>query len=115
MAGNDVRAMREPIRRILTAPEVIAVDQDPLGRQGRRIACDGGAEVWARELADGSCAVVLFNRGDAPREIAHEFAGRALVRDLWAREDAGEFEDGYAATVAPHDVVFVRVTRRPRG
>src|SRR5438552_3449061 len=96
IAGNDVRTMSDGVRRMLTAPEVIAVDQDPLGKQGTRIARDGDTEVWRRDLADGSCAVALFNRDAAECEIAYEFAGRALVRDLWAREDVGEVRDGFA-------------------
>ena len=111
MAGNDVRSMSDRIRGILTAPEIIAVDQDTLGKQGRRISREGPVEVWERELADGSRAAVLFNRDAVPREIAYEFEGRRRVRDLWAREDVGEFDRAYAARVAPHDVVVVRVGR----
>jgi alpha-galactosidase len=112
MAGNDLRAMSEPIRRILTAPEIIAVDQDPLGRQGRRVFRDGGAEVWSRDLAGGAAAAVLFNRGEVEREISCEFDGRRLVRDLWEREDVGEFDRRYAARVKPHDVVVVKLSPR---
>jgi alpha-galactosidase len=110
MAGNDVRAMSEPIRRILTAPEVIAVDQDRLGRQGRRIAATPAGEVWERELGDGSRAAVLFNRDAVTHDIVYEFAGEGLVRDLWAREDVGEFRGAYGVSVAPHDVAMVRVS-----
>ena len=113
MAGNDIRSMSEPIRRMLTAREVIAVDQDPLGKQGTRVARAGETEVWRRDLVDGSCAVALFNRDAVEREIAYEFAGRALVRDLWAREDLGEFRGGYSARVGPHDVVLLRTSAKP--
>ncbi|HSF99750.1 MAG TPA: alpha-galactosidase, partial [Vicinamibacterales bacterium] len=65
MAGNDLRSMTPETRDILTNREVIAVDQDPLGRQGRKVRDDGDVEVWARELADGSRAVALLNRGEA--------------------------------------------------
>ena len=109
MAGNDLRSMSEPIRRILTAPEVIAVDQDPLGRQGRRVARDGDAEVWTRPLANGDEAALLFNRGDSPREVAHELSGAWRVRDLWAREDVGVVRGGYGTRVGAHDVALVRL------
>ena len=105
--------MSPSTREILTNAEVIAVDQDPLGKQGTRVARAGETEVWRRDLVDGSCAVALFNRDAVEREIAYDFAGRALVRDLWAREDLGEFRDGYAARVGPHDVVLLRTSAKP--
>jgi len=116
MAGNDLRAMSEEIRVILTNSEVIAVDQDLLGRQGRRVRKDGDLEIWARELADGSRAVVLFNRGAAEAEIAvawpeigYPATLGATVRDLWRHEDVGRFRGSYSATVPSHGVVMVRV------
>ena len=48
---------------LLTNDEVIDVDQDPLGKPGRRVATDGDLEVWARDMEDGTKAVGLFNRG----------------------------------------------------
>ncbi|HZP95363.1 MAG TPA: glycoside hydrolase family 27 protein [Candidatus Limnocylindria bacterium] len=117
MAGNDVRAMPGATRAILTAPEVVSVDQDPLGRQGRRVRSDGGAEVWARELANGSRAVLLFNRGDAPRRVTVTWDEAGLdalaamrVRDLWERADVGVLDDAYDATVGPHEAMLVTLT-----
>jgi alpha-galactosidase len=63
IAGNDLRTMRPEIHDILTNKEVIAVDQDTLGRQGERVAKNGDLEVWAKQLKDGSRAVVLSQRG----------------------------------------------------
>src|ERR1700689_63790 len=59
IAGNDLRNMTPEIRDILTNKEVIAVNQDPLGREGRRVGKDGDLEVWSKQLQDGSRAVVL--------------------------------------------------------
>src|SRR5512138_238992 len=53
MAGNDLPAMKPEVREILTNPEAIAVDQDPLGVQGRRVRDNGATEVWVKPLADG--------------------------------------------------------------
>ena len=55
--------MRPEIHDILTNKEVIAVDQDAMGREGERVAKNGDLEVWAKQLKDGSRAVVLLNRG----------------------------------------------------
>ncbi|HEV8228811.1 MAG TPA: glycoside hydrolase family 27 protein [Candidatus Limnocylindria bacterium] len=118
MAGNDLRAMDDATRAILTAPEVIAVDQDPLGRQGRRALQDGAIDVWARELADGTRAVLLLNRGEKPAraEVTWDLLGgsrsdRALVRDLWERADVGVRAEGYDATLEPHAAALVKTTR----
>jgi alpha-galactosidase len=118
MAGNDVRSMTEATRAILTAPEVIAVDQDPLGRQGKRVNMGKGVEVWVRELAGGARAIVLLNRNDAPAraEVTWDLVGgarshTALVRDLWARQDIGRRAEGYDLTLAPHSAAMLKATR----
>ena len=61
--------MTPEIHDILTNKEVIAVDQDPLGREGRRVAKNGDLEVWVKQMKDGSRAVVLLNRGADEQEI----------------------------------------------
>jgi alpha-galactosidase len=120
MAGNDLRAMSAETREILTNREVIAVDQDPLGMQGRKVRDNGPQEVWMKPLADGSRAVILFNRGTEAGDIAVSWeeiglapAGQALVRDLWKKADAGSFRGRFEAKAAPHDVVMVRITPQP--
>jgi alpha-galactosidase len=123
IAGNDLRVMSDEIREILTNTEVIAVDQDPLGVQGRVVLDRGyGLQVWAKPLADGSVAVALFNQRETEMEGSiswHEIgldAGPAAVRDLWAHEDAGvHVDDGSIATrlrrpVPGHGVVMLRVS-----
>src|SRR5260370_10608116 len=69
IAGNDLHNMRPEIHDILTNREVIAVDQDALGREGERVWKNGDEEVWAKQLKDGSRAVVLLNRGSAEQEL----------------------------------------------
>ena len=116
MAGNDLREMSEATRETLTAPEVIAVDQDPKGEQGRRVARRDETEVWARGLADGSHAVLLFNRGESDANVRVHWdelgvAERrsARVRDLWQRSDIGERDGWYDRTLAPHACALVTV------
>ncbi|MGN6421724.1 MAG: alpha-galactosidase [Asticcacaulis sp.] len=62
IAGNDLSDMSEATKAILMNPDVIAVDQDKLGRQGHRVSKDGDYEVWARPLSNGDTAVILLNR-----------------------------------------------------
>jgi alpha-galactosidase len=108
--------MTPEIASILTNREVIAIDQDRLGRQGHRAAKDGDSEVWAREIADGNRAVVLLNRGTAPREITATWTDlgypthlSATVRDLWTKKDLGKFPGKFTATVPAHSVVMITV------
>jgi alpha-galactosidase len=117
IAGNDIRSMPPEIKEILTNKEVIAVDQDPLGRQGRRVKKDGDLEVWSKEMSDGSRAILLLNRGTTEKEISFQWDEigypnhvPAKVRDLWEHKDKGEFKGSYKANVVPHGVVVVRVS-----
>jgi alpha-galactosidase len=114
MAGNDLRSMQPAIRDILTNKEVIAVDQDPLGQEGRKVRDDGDFEVWAKPLADGNRAVILLNRSAGPAEIEVKWAEigypakfKAAVRDLWQKKDLGPFTGSFSASVQSHGVVMV--------
>ena len=116
IAGNDLREMRPQIRDILTNKEVIAINQDPLGREGRRIRKDGDLEVWAKPLKDGATAVVLLNRGSSVKEIAVNWEDLdlpsnlpAAVRDLWQHKDLGKLTSRFSAKVEPHGVVMATV------
>jgi alpha-galactosidase len=99
---------------LLTNDEVIDVDQDPLGKPGRRVAKNGGLEVWARELEDGSKAVGLFNREGTLTEVSATWAdlgvsGPQKVRDLWREKDLGTFNDVFRAYIPRHGVLLVRM------
>jgi len=116
MAGNDLANMTPEIQEILTNKEVIAVDQDPLGLEGRRVHKDGDREVWARQLADGSRAVVLLNRGNGRQEVSVRWEDlgypshlAATVRDLWQHKDQGAFTGKFSAPVEAHGVAMVTV------
>ena len=118
IAGNDLRTMPPEIHDILTNKEVIAINQDPLGRQGHRVRKDDQlkVDVWAKQLADGSRAVILFNRGTAEQNIAvnWEEIGYpanivASVRDLWQHKDLGKQAGKTAATVPAHGVAMLAV------
>ena len=124
LAGNDLRSMSAATTAILTAPEVIAVDQDPAGAQGLRVASTAGAggnlEVWSKPLgADFTTkAVALFNRSTNAATIAVNWSdiglsGLAAVRDLWARTDLGTFTNSFATNVPAHGAVLVKIVGVP--
>jgi alpha-galactosidase len=113
MAGNDVARMDETTRSILLNKEVIAVDQDPLGVQGRRVWKDGDNEVWVKPLANGARAVLMFNRGAVPmfiratgEQLGWPAGVHARVHDLWAHKDLPRWSGAIQATVEPHGVAM---------
>src|SRR5947208_2971572 len=117
MAGNDLKNMSPEIKEILTNKEVIAIDQDPLGMQGRRVRKNGDSEVWAKQLKDGGRAVVLFNRGTSDADISAPWEDlgypahlSAAVRDMSASQDLGTSAGTLAAQVHSQAVVMFRVT-----
>jgi alpha-galactosidase len=116
IAGNDVANMTAEIREILLNKEVIAIDQDRLGVQGRRVWRDGDREVWVKPLAGGGRAVLLFNRGADAADIAFSWEQlgypahlKAKLRDVWAHRDLPRRSGTYRATVEPYGVVMLRV------
>lgn len=118
MATNDLRSMDAATRGILTNREVIAIDQDPLGKQASRISKEGDLEIWARDLADGAKAVGLLNRDDkVTRQItvpwqALGIKGKRAVRDLWAHQQLGAFQNQFSAKVPPHAVLLLKISPR---
>ncbi len=117
IAGNDVRSMSSATKAILTQPEVVDIDQDPLGFQAIKAADDGnGRQVWYKPVQGaGVRAVGLLNRGDATATISVSWSqiglasGSATVRDVWARADRGTFTNGYSVNVPAHGLALLRI------
>jgi alpha-galactosidase len=115
LAGNDMSTMKPETVALLTNRDVIAIDQDRLGKQADRIRAEGTQEIWARPLADGSKAIGIFNRFDWPQTIEINFRelgfkGSVKVRDVWAAKDLGTLSGDYSAHVPGHGVVLLRVS-----
>ncbi|GIH67535.1 alpha-galactosidase [Microbispora siamensis] len=117
LAGNNLATMSAETRAILTNREVLAVDQDPLGRQGVKVAEDlSGRQVYAKVLSGtGRRAVLLLNRTTSPAAITARWSdlgltGPASVRNLWAGTDAGTFDGSYTMTVPAREAVLLTVT-----
>lgn len=116
LIGCDMREMDAFTLNILNNREVIEVNQDVAGIQGKRIRADNNrqTEVWSRPLSDGTVAVGLFNLSENWQEIGTTWKelnlnGKNLVRDLWRQKDEGLFTDSYSSLVPPHGVVFVKI------
>ena len=116
-ASCGQRSVEDDSRRlwsILTNKEVIAVDQDAKGVQGRRVAQEGPLEVWAKPLADGSVAVGLFNRGESANPVTVSFKdvgarSSVHVRDLWQHKDLGAITGSYTGDVPKHGAVLLKI------
>ncbi|MEU3341904.1 NPCBM/NEW2 domain-containing protein [Streptomyces sp. NPDC006668] len=115
LIGSDLRKATPATFDILDNKEVVAVDQDPLGKQGTVVSSEGGRWVVAKEMKDGSRTVALFNESDSAQHIATTAAAVGLpeapaytLRDLWQHRGyntAGTI----SATVPAHGTVLVRV------
>jgi alpha-galactosidase len=117
LAGNDIRSMTPAIKEILMNREVIAVDQDPLGKQASPVK-SADLEMWVKPLTDGSVAVGVVNMGmvetTANIKASDLGFGTAVTsaRDLWKHASV-EFHDGvYTANVPSHGVLMLRVSGR---
>jgi alpha-galactosidase len=116
IACNDLRTMDAATKTILTNTEVIALNQDPLGKAATKKRTSGSTQVFAKPLADGSWGVALLNRGTATASMTLSFQSdlgvtwtSASVRDLWAHQDKGIFSDSYTASVQGHEAVTLRL------
>jgi alpha-galactosidase len=101
---------------VLCNPEVIEVNQDPLGESALVIKRNDSQFIMIKMLYDGSKAVGLFNRGAEPKEVSVAFtelamAGKLKVRDLWRQKDQGKFAGSYSAVVPAQGVVMVRISK----
>eukprot|EP01051_Picozoa_sp_SAG22_P014406 SAG22_NODE_1745_length_3666_cov_1.403140_6_plen_157_part_00 len=123
MMGNDLRALDPKLKAVLTNTEVIAVDQDRLGKQGYRVLQDKGFcsahDVWLKPLAGGELAVALWNRGVCGTHLPLSFnwttvglpAARPMaVRDLFEKKDLGTHSGSFTGWVDIDDVLMLRLS-----
>jgi alpha-galactosidase len=114
IAGNDIANMKPEIHDILTNKDVIAVDQDALGKQGKRIRHQNDQDVFVKPLDGGGVAVLLLNRGAAEQTISVTWEQLGLApnqsfsgRDLWEHKDLGRLAKQFSAPVASHGVAMI--------
>jgi len=99
---------------VLCNPEVIEVDQDPLGQCARVVSLSDDTFLMVKELADGTKAVGLGNRSEFPAKVTATWrdlavSGKQTVRDLWRQKDLGRFKGQFTTEVPRHGVALVRV------
>lgn len=116
MIGCDIRSMDSQIASLLMNREVLALNQDPLGKQAVRVIQRGPLEIWRKPLADGSLALALLNRGSSSAEIFFKAGEVGLldshhgpVRDLWKQANVADFKPTFAQKVEPHATVLLKI------
>jgi alpha-galactosidase len=114
--GHDLRQTSPAMLELLTNREVIAVDQDARGVQGRAVYKDGATEIWAKPLRDGSVAIALFNRSESAAQMSFAPADAGLaslqsIRNLWQATELKVGETRF--TVPAHGAVMLRVRGQP--
>ena len=114
IAGNDLDAMKPEVGDILKNKEAIAVDQDPLGKQGKRVRHENDQDIFVKPLQDGRVAVVMVNRGKDQQTIQLNWADAGLaadksvtIHDLWEHKDLGQFKGSFSAPIPSHGTVMI--------
>lgn len=116
LAGNNLTQMTPEVAGVLMNKKVIAIDQDPLGKQAERVYAEGPIQVWTRPLADGSTAVAIFNSEAEPlpvRKFPFKAAGikpGAKAWDVWANQEV-TLDASYKPTLGRHVSILLRVSK----
>ncbi|NEN06250.1 alpha-galactosidase [Diaminobutyricibacter tongyongensis] len=114
--ASDPRKLSAASLSSLTNSDVLAIDQDPLGKQAVRVGAAGVDETWVKPMADGSVAVALLNRGDSATEIQTTAgavgvdAARITVKDAWTHT-VTEARDIIRAEVPAHGAALLTVAK----
>ena len=100
---------------VLCNAEIIEINQDSLGQQGRIIRQSRGDFILCKDLEDGSRAVGIFNLGDQPAKLTVTWTelslfGKQRARDLWRQNDIGTFSDRFETKVPRHGVAMIKLT-----
>ena len=111
--SGDMQRLDEFTLNLLCNDEVLAVDQDLLGKQAKRVSTQGDIQVWAKDLSDGTKAIAIFNTGEFEAkgfikgsEVG--LRGKMKLRDLWRQKDLGEMDGQYEVTLPRHGCLMLR-------
>lgn len=118
LTGSDVRNLDAYTLETLTNHEVIAINQDPLGLQAKKVKDLGDLEIYAKPLSDGSWAVSLLNRNgttaimelDWRKDLGLDWR-KVTIRDLWKHESEQIDSDKYSVEVIGHEAKVLKVTK----
>ncbi len=114
LIGCDISRLDDFTLSLLTNDEVLAVDQDVMGKQAKQLFTNNNTQVWMKELSDGSKAIGIFNLGEEYKDISVKWSDIGLksqqkARDLWRQKDLGVIANQFTQKIAPHGVVLIKV------
>jgi alpha-galactosidase len=112
LAGNDLSQMSAETKSLLMNKDVIAIDQDALGKQGDRLSKNGDHEIWTRQLSGGAIAVGFFNRSTAVLPLQVNLSDIGLkpaheIHDVWGGATIAPHKDAVTANLPAHGVVLL--------
>jgi alpha-galactosidase len=116
MIGCDVRKIDTETASLLMNREVLAINQDPLGKPAQRIKQIGTCEIWTKRLADSSVAVAVVNRGSRGDDLILKARDIGLLetpklaRNLWSGQDIADFKVEITQRVEPHETILLKIT-----
>ncbi|MCE5178268.1 MAG: glycoside hydrolase family 27 protein [Porphyromonadaceae bacterium] len=125
MAGNDLRTMSDETLEILTNREMIAINQDSLGKQAFCFRDNGDYEIWVKKLAGDERAVCLLNRSDEKKIVEVDFSvllaanddywktspgdlKNYSIRDVWEHQDIKQGKNFSLVEMPPHSTKVYR-------
>jgi hypothetical protein len=116
LIGCDLERLDDFTLNLLTNDEVLAINQDPLGKQATPVIKEGNIQVWLKLLEDGSNALGIFNLGDSTinYSLTPEKVGiteSLIIRDLWRQKDLGVFSGTFETAIPSHGVVLLKTTK----
>jgi alpha-galactosidase len=116
LIGCDLDQLDPFTLNLLTNDEIIAIDQDPLGREATQAKANDNYQIWVKDLEDGSKAIGLFNLTEEPLNIPVDLkelnlSGKWDMRDLWRQKDLGKVETHFEMSVLPHGAMIVKIVK----
>lgn len=124
LMSNDLANIPASSKAILLNKDLLAIDQDALGRMGTRfsITIGGNGQGWRKDLENGDVAIVLHNRKETAEDLDLDFTDAGFapdthvhIRDMLKQADLGWMESSYVAkAVPPHGVAALRLSYVPK-
>ncbi|MCX6168959.1 MAG: putative Ig domain-containing protein [Ignavibacteriales bacterium] len=116
LIGCDLTRLDNFTLNLLTNDEVLAIDQDPLGKQATPKIKKDNIQVWVKDLEDGSKSIGIFNTGDVSQKFVLNFSEIGLdtktkIRDLWRQKNLGEFDEKFGTIIPSHGVVLIKSSK----
>ena len=114
LLGNDLTKLDDFTLNLITNDEVLAIDQDKLGKQAAPVIKTDDIQIWKKELSDGNIAIGIFNVSEKNQDYKLELKkfdvnGEVVLRDVWRQKDIGKIKNEYKVKIPSHGVALLKV------